>query len=200
MSTARVSITTRLLPALGLLVPLLLPPILPSPAHADPPATDPPATDANDPPATADPPFAFGPVPGHSIFAGIHGGLSLGGTEHPIIDPGGYLGAEISVNRLLEGTWIGGFADANYDFARQELLLAIGPQLGHLALGLDAGPALRLRDDAFDLGAHARVLVTTALIALYARYAYFSDGDPHLFQIGLMFKLPLWASDAGDHP
>lgn len=199
MSTARVSIIARLLLALGLLVPLLSAPLLPSPACADPgPSADPPATDPG--PSADPPPFAFGPVPGHSLLAGLHGGLSLAGTDHPVTDPGGYLGAEISVNRLLEGTWIGGFADASYDFARQELLLALGPQIGHLALGLDAGPALRLRDDAYDLGAHARVLVTTALIALYGRYAYFADGDPHLFQIGLMFKLPLWASAAGDHP
>ncbi|MCA9538992.1 MAG: hypothetical protein KC620_08885 [Myxococcales bacterium] len=136
------------------------------------------------------PPFSFGTRPGYSLLGGVTGGGSVGSDGG-----GGYAGLELSFNRLEQGIWVGGFADATWDFARDALLVCVGPQFGYMVLGLDGGGAARLRDGAFDYGAQGRLLIATGPFALYGRYAWFPEGETHMVQIGLTIKLPLWASD-----
>lgn len=163
--------------------------LLAAPALAAEPAAEPPAE------PQGPPPFSFGPVPGYSLLGGLQGGGSFGSG-----DAGGYLGLDLSYNRLKAGTWVGASADASWDFGRDELLACLGPQLGLMAVGLDAGGALRLRDGETTLGVEGRLAFTVGVFAVTGRYAHFFDGDPHLFQVGILLKLPLWASDTGDLP
>lgn len=150
--------------------------------------------------ADPDPPYAFGPVPGYTVLAGLQAGGSVSDLDDFGSDAGGYLGLEASYNRLLDGTWIGASADASWTFGRDELLASLGPQIGHLAFGLDTGPALRLRDGDPALGAAARLVAGVGVFALHVRYAHFFAGDPHLMQFGVTLKWPLWASDTEDEP
>ncbi|MCB9543373.1 MAG: hypothetical protein R3F65_19500 [bacterium] len=150
--------------------------------------------------AEPDPPFDFGPVPGYTTLIGLQAGGSVSDLDHFGSDAGAYLGLEASYNRLLEGTWIGASADASWTFGRDEFLATLGPQLGHLALGLDAGPALRLRDGDPALGAAGRLVIGLGVFAVHVRYARFFAGDPHLMQFGITLKWPVWASDTEDAP
>ena len=136
--------------------------------------------------------FDFGPVPGWSVLVGSHFGGSFGGGG------GGFLGAELSVSRLSQRWWTGLYVDGGYDFGRGgEVLVTGGPQLGYTAIGLDGGAALRVRDGETDLGPPGRLLISLAILSIYGRYAYFTDSGDHLGQVGLLFKLPVWASDVG---
>jgi hypothetical protein len=135
-----------------------------------------------------DEPFAFGPVPGWQIMVGPTLGGAVGDGS------GFHLGAEASLNRLMRGYWVGGYADGAYEFGRGEALLTVGPQLGYTVFGLDAGLAIR-SGGWTNPGVAARLLFTTGLFGLYGRYIGI-DGD-NTFQIGVLLKLPVWAS-AGD--
>jgi len=137
-------------------------------------------------------PYAFGAVPGYIMMAGPTFGGSFGSGGG-----GGFVGAEWSVNRLSRGTWVGLYADGMYDFGRGGApLFSVGPQLGYPALGVDAGAALRLRDGEPELGVGGRLLISVAVFSIYGRYGYFVDSGDHLGQVGLMLKLPIWASES----
>lgn len=135
-----------------------------------------------------DAPYSFGSEAGWSVMAGATGGGSFG------TGGGGFAGGELSLARLSGGWWTGVFADAVYDFGPDETLFTAGPELGFTALGIDGGPALRLRDGETDLGASGRLLLSFALLSLYGRYGYFPDSETHLGQVGVLLKLPVWAS------
>lgn len=146
-------------------------------------------------PALADPapdqPFDFGPQPGWIMMLGPTFGGSFGSAGG-----GGYLGAEWSVTRLSTGNWVGLYVDGVYDFGRGgEPMFTAGPQLGSTVLGIDGGGALRLVDLEPEFGATGRVLLSLAVVSLYGRYAYFVDSGDHQGQVGLMIKLPVWASE-----
>ncbi len=127
------------------------------------------------------------------------GGLTAGGTV-ATGDRGGYLGGELSVNRVREARFVGIYADAYYDFGADGTYLTCGPELGWIrrsrmfpiGLGVDAGGVLRVAG-ATDLGATGRVFVSfMGVLALYARYAYLDAEAPeHVVQLGVTLKFPL---------
>lgn len=142
--------------------------------------------------APADPPYAFGTVPGWTLMVGPTGGASFGSGG-----AGGFLGAELSVNRLSQATWSGLYLDGVYDFGRGDVVLTVGPQLGFTVVGLDGGFALRARDGEVEPGVAGRLVLSLVAVSLYGRYHYFADTGDHIGQVGLMFKLPAWASETG---
>ncbi len=136
-----------------------------------------------------EPPYTFGSEAGWSVMLGATGGGSFG------TGGGGFAGGELSLVRLSHGWWTGVFADAAYDFGPDETLVTAGPELGFTALGIDGGGALRLRDGETELGGQGRLLLSFALFSLYGRYGYFPDSETHLGQVGVLLKLPVWASE-----
>lgn len=144
-------------------------------------------------PATAsagEPLFTFGSKERwQSLFGPTTGGSfgSAGG--------GGFVGAELSVNRIREGIWWGLYADGAYDFGQESALLTAGPSVGWNFVGVDGGLALREADET-ESGLQARLLFTVGFFGLYGRYIALPDSDEQIGQIGLYFKLPIWASEA----
>lgn len=121
----------------------------------------------------------FGPTTGGSF--GSEGG-------------GGYVGAELSINRIREGIWWGLYADGAYDFGQESALLTAGPSVGWNFLGVDGGVALREGEET-DVGLQARVLLTIGFFGLYGRYIDLPNADEEIGQVGLYFKIPIWASE-----
>jgi len=143
-------------------------------------------------PAHADdePPFVIG---GASQWL-VLGGVTTGGTI-ALADKGALVGGELSLSRLRDGNFIGLYTDGYYDWGAHGTYVTGGLELGHAPLGLDGGIALRMMDGDRQVGATGRITVGLGLVGVYARYAHFWDAmaDDNVVQIGLMFKLPLWA-------
>ena len=135
------------------------------------------------------PPFAFGSQPGFTLNVGGNCGGSFGTPGG-----GGFAGAELSVNRLFQGAWMGAYGDAVYDFGWEVGLLSAGPQVGYGVVGVDAGPALLVGRRDTQAGAAGRVLLSAGVVAFFGRYAHLFDSGAHLAQAGLLVKLPVWAS------
>jgi hypothetical protein len=132
--------------------------------------------------------FDFGPEPGWQLMAGpsLVGGFGSAG--------GGFVpGLELSLNRLNEGVWAGGYVDAGWDLGQDAALVTGGPQLGWAFVGLDGGLAARFGEER-ELGGAGRLLITFGFLSLHGRYIYLPGAGEHLGQVGVTFKLPLWAS------
>jgi len=144
-------------------------------------------------PATAyadEPIYSFGSkTRWQSLFGPTTGGSfgSPGG--------GGFVGAELSVNRIREGIWWGFYGDGAYDFGQESALVTAGPSVGWNFFGVDGGFALR-EGDQTELGLQGRFLVTIGFFGLYGRYVHLPQGDEHIGQAGVYFKVPIWASRA----
>jgi hypothetical protein len=139
------------------------------------------------PAAADDPPFTIGSSPAWFLLGGVTSGgtVGLGAT-------GGYVGGELSVARLREGTYVGLYADGYYDFGIDRTYLTGGVELGHQVFGIDAGPAFRFAGGGTDAGVAARVNLSLGLFGIYVRYAYFDAmSDDHVIQVGGMLKFPL---------
>ena len=139
-------------------------------------------------PALADAPAHIGTQAGWQLMSGLTTGGSFGD-----LGGSGYLGGEVSLNRLSHRTWMGLYADGLYEFGHGAGYFTAGPQLGYAILGLDGGVALRTGDDDPAVGFAARALLALAVFDLYGRALVFDD-DVQI-QIGVMIKLPLWASE-----
>lgn len=132
-------------------------------------------------------PFSFGPVPAWHLMVGPTFGWSALSEQ----GSGGYIGGEVSLSKLSSGYWRGGYVDGLYDFGPGHGFFSLGPQFGWRFFGADAGVALRSTDWTAP-GFQVRVLLSAGFVSLYGRGIYFSD-DP-MGQVGLMFKIPAWAS------
>lgn len=140
-------------------------------------------------PAAADePPFTIGSRPAWFLL----GGVTTGGTLI-LADRGAFVGGELSLARLRDGTFFGFYADGYYDWGADGTYVTGGVEAGRRFLAVDAGAALRMADGERDLGATGRLNVGLGLFSLYARYAYFPDAmtDDHVIQFGIALKLPL---------
>jgi hypothetical protein len=138
--------------------------------------------------AHAEEPFEFGPQAGWQLMGGaaLTGGFGSAG--------GGFVpGVELSINRLNERVWFGLYADAGWDVGQDAAIVTAGPQLGWAFVGLDGGLASRFGEER-DLGGAARLLLTFGVFSIHGRYIYLPDAAEHLGQVGITFKLPLWAS------
>jgi len=140
--------------------------------------------------AAADPPpapFAIGEQPAWFVLGGVTGGGTI-----EFHDRGGFVGGELSLARLDAGTYIGAFANADYDFGVHGTIVTGGLEAGHKLFGVDAGPAMRFAGGATELGVAARVGVGIGAFGVYARYEYFDAAtDAHVIQLGATLKLPL---------
>ena len=136
--------------------------------------------------------LTVGYQPAWFVLGGATGGASFGSTSN-----GGYLGAEVSVARLLRGWWYGLYADAEYDFGMGTPTVSLGPEFGYWVLGVDGGVGIRPgEDETFAVGPRIRGLLTVGLVSLYYRHAYW-PGDREnrtVRQVGLLLKLPLSGS------
>ena len=143
-------------------------------------------------PATAsaeEPIFSFGSKERWQSLFGPTTGGSFGSSGG-----GGYVGAELSINRIREGIWWGLYGDGTYDFGQDSALLTAGPSVGWNFVGVDGGLALR-EGDQTDLGLQARLLVTIGFFGLYGRYIALPEPGEQIGQVGLYFKIPIWASE-----
>ncbi|MCE9576903.1 MAG: hypothetical protein K8W52_27400 [Deltaproteobacteria bacterium] len=137
-------------------------------------------------------PFRIGAIPAWYVLGGATGGGTVG-----VDQKGGFVGGELSVVRLRQGRYIGGYADAYYDFGIDGTYTTAGVEVGKQFVGLDAGVALRFAGDT-EIGGTARVFVSVGVFSVFARYAYFnSDTDDHVIQLGAMLKLPLHSPFGG---
>ncbi len=137
-------------------------------------------------------PFRIGARPAWYVLGGATGGGTVGADQ-----TGGFVGGELSVVRLRQGRYVGGYVDAYYDFGIEGTYATAGVEVGKQFVGLDAGVALRFAGDT-EVGATGRVFVSVGVLSVFARYAYFdSDTDDHVIQLGAMLKLPLHAPSGG---
>ncbi len=140
-------------------------------------------------PALADEaPYTIGTDAGWQVLGGLTTGGSFGD-----LGGSGYLGAELSLNRLSKGTWVGLYGDGFYEFGHEAFYTTAGLQLGYMILGVDGGVAFRTGDGDPALGFAARGLIALAFFDIYGRALIF--GDDIQGQVGLMLKLPFWASE-----
>lgn len=135
-----------------------------------------------------DDPISIGTEAGWQLLGGLTTGGSFGDQGG-----GGYLGAELSLNRLSHGWWMGLYADGVYEFSQAAPYTTAGLQLGHMILGVDGGIALRGGDDAA-MGYSVRAMIALAMFELYGRTLIFGADDLQT-QIGILLKLPFWASE-----
>lgn len=136
--------------------------------------------------------FTLGHESAWFLMGGAMGGGSFGSPGG-----GGFAGGELSLAWTRSGVWAGLYGDASYDFGHGATTLTLGPELGWLLLGLDGGLGVRLgRSDQAELGAQVRGLLTLGNVALFGRYGHWpgSARDKHVGQVGVLLKLPLWAS------
>ena len=143
---------------------------------------------ASSPALADDAPYTIGTDPGWQLLGGLTGGGSFGD-----IGGSGYLGAELSLNRLSKGVWFGLYGDGFYEFGHEAFYTTGGLQLGYMILGIDGGVAFRTGDEDPSLGFAGRLLLALGLLDLYGRALVFEDDIQ--WQVGLMFKLPFWASE-----
>ena len=122
----------------------------------------------------------------------LMGGLSTGGSFGDF-GGSGYLGGELSLNRLSQRWWMGLYGDGVYEFGHGAGYFTAGPQLGYAILGFDGGVALRTGDVDSAVGFAARGLIALAVFDIYGRVLVFDDEEQ--VQIGVLIKLPFWASE-----
>src|SRR5690349_8516117 len=72
----------------------------------------------------------------------VMGGVTGGGTV-TVDDRGGFVGGELSVSRLRQGTYVGVYADGYRDFGIDGTYTTAGVEVGRRFFGFDAGGALR---------------------------------------------------------
>lgn len=143
--------------------------------------------------AADDAPFTIGSRPAWLLL----GGVTTGGTV-ALGDRGALVGGELSLARLRDGDFIGAYADGYYDWGAHGTYATAGLELGRKLLGLDGGLALRFAGGARDVGFTGRVTIGLGVAGVYARFAHFTGAMAHegenVLQVGLVLKLPLWAS------
>jgi len=126
-------------------------------------------------------------------------GVSAAGAYGSDDQSGLALGAEASLVSLglvgPDGTWLGGYTDACWDFGANAFRHSTGPQFGIAMLGLDLGYLGEVRDGQYRPGFTARGLVTMGVLSLFGRYGRLYGGagrdDGDVAEFGVLAKVPL---------
>lgn len=140
-------------------------------------------------PALADDdPISIGTEAGWQLLGGVTGGGSFGD-----LGGSGFVGGELSLNRLSRGAWMGLYTDGFFEFGQSVGYTTAGMQFGYRFLGVDGGIAFRGGDDEPPIGYAVRGMLALAMFDLYGRVFIFDDQIQT--QIGVLLKLPLWASE-----
>ena len=121
-------------------------------------------------------------------------GVTLGGSLHHEVPGGFLLGAEGSVvnwNQVEDGVWVGGFADALWDFGAEQARISIGPEVGFGPFGIDIGYVAAIDGD-YHHGIGGRAIFTLSLVAFYFRLGkVFDTAEPDYKELGALIKLPI---------
>lgn len=143
--------------------------------------------------AQAQQPFEIGARPGWTLLAGPTVGLCVSGTSC-IDGVSGFLGAELSISRVMEGVWYGLFTDSVWDFGTDAIWIHAGPEFGYGPIGIDGGVSVALLDEV-QYGLNVRGILTAGILGFYVRYTLLPGlDDEHGVLAGMMVKLPIWAS------
>ncbi len=101
------------------------------------------------------------------------------------------LGAEASIGASYALAWGGGYVDAVYDTGTGALRFSVGPEVGLLCFGLDAGLLVEVRDGKVQPGFVLRPMLAAAYVFPYARFGWRSDEAAGGFsEFGVLFKYP----------
>ena len=123
-------------------------------------------------------------------------GVSTGVAIHAATSNGAYLGSEASFVHFANETrfWIGGFADALYDFSTNTTRIGVGPELGLGPLGIDGGFTSELSESGPRIGFAVRPVLTLSVLALTGRIAHISGGNSSetFGEIGVLLKAPVY--------
>ena len=131
-------------------------------------------------------------------------GVNVGGVLRADEGKSGFLiGAEASVVKfpVKDGFWAGGYTDALYDHAQEQVRFSAGPELGWAMLGLDAGVFGSLGNHGSGWGVMARGFLTAGILTAYVRYGVpvvHQERDPRFVEIGALFKIPVTLKDLDD--
>jgi hypothetical protein len=139
-------------------------------------------------------PFVSG---GATLTTTVHGsdfGLGYGGELSAgwMLSVGRLSSAEpTSGGDLDQFLWLGAYVDGVHDAHVGKTRMSVGPELGYGPVGLDGGLVEQL-DGMSRSGVVGRVVVTSAVLALYGRYDKFLDGKPDdgILEFGVLIKLP----------
>ncbi len=104
-----------------------------------------------------------------------------------------FLGGELSLVVLdAEWDWVGGYADALYDFGTDGVRSSFGVEFGTRYVGIDAGYVLDTADpEGLRHGVVVRPMLTTGLLSLSSRFGYLFTGRAQVFfEAGLLVKYP----------
>lgn len=105
------------------------------------------------------------------------------------------LGGEASVGASYMLLWGGGYMDAVYDTGTGDVRLSIGPELGLLCLGLDAGLMIEVRDGKVEPGFVLRPMLAAVYAFPYARFGWRADeGAGGYSEFGILLKYP-WGDE-----
>ena len=152
--------------------------------------------------------LAFTPLLAHVAHADdgapfVNGGAVVGLAVHDT-GTGGVVGGEISAGYLLEDTsqlagphrfasaarmpWFGGYLDILYDSQLGQGRGSFGPEIGYGVVGVDGGLVVGGAHE----GVAARIVLTTSVVAIYARYEHVFNtaGESSFVELGVLLKYP----------
>lgn len=113
------------------------------------------------------------------------------GASHDRSDTNLLLGAEASMGGTYLLAWGGGYMDAVYDTGTGNWRFSIGPEVGLLCLGLDAGLMIEVRDGQVEPGFVLRPMLAGVYVFPYARFGWRAEaGTSGFTEFGLLFKYP----------
>lgn len=113
------------------------------------------------------------------------------GVSHDAGETHFMLGGEASIGGTYSALWGGGYVDAVYDTGTGALRFSVGPEVGFLCFGLDAGLLVEVRDGEVQPGFVLRPMLAAVYVFPYARFGWRSDASASGFsEFGLLFKYP----------
>jgi hypothetical protein len=133
----------------------------------------------------------------------VNGGALVGLGLHNT-GTGVVVGAEVSAGYLLDDTsqlagahrfasavrmpWFGGYIDVLYDNQLGQGRGSFGPEIGYGLVGVDGGLVVAGPHE----GVAARIVLTTSVVAIYARYEHIFNtaGESSFVELGLLLKYP----------
>lgn len=121
-------------------------------------------------------------------------GVNLGAGLRQDGADGFLLGGEASLVRFWADSlaFFGGYVDYLHDFGAKTHRLSIGPEIGMLFAGIDAGPVLELGGGQTELGARARLFGSIAFFTIYVGEACRLTTPEARFttELGVLIKIP----------
>ena len=135
----------------------------------------------------------------HPGSSGIRGSFAMVGANLAVTfdretGNGLGLGGEASLVTLSqEMLWVGGYADATYATAAEELRVSVGPELGFSFAGIDLGYALKLGGERSPQhGISVRPLLSIGVATVYFRSIWlFGAHADWSAELGLLLKFPI---------